>query len=113
MPYPFTAPPSASPERLRRLMHEQRVADTGWATTAPATRLKGQTVWLDVAADTEPDIESELIDLGAISMTALRQVDDTAFRRALRHVMEQAAHPHVTVGGGSGGGGSGEGERVD
>lgn len=60
-----------------------------------------QTGWPDVAADTESGIESELIDLGAVSMTTLRELDDTVFKRALRHVMEQAAHPQVTVGGSS------------
>jgi hypothetical protein len=47
-------------------------------------------------ADTESGIESELIDLGTMSMTVLRELDDTAFRQALRHVMQQTAHPQVT-----------------
>lgn len=59
------------------------------------------------SAGTESGIESELIDLGAISMTTLRELDGTVFRRALRHVTEQTARPQVTVGGGS------DGERVD
>jgi FXSXX-COOH protein len=41
----------------------------------------------------ESGIESELIDLDAVSMTALRELDDTVFRQALRHVMQQTAHP--------------------
>jgi FXSXX-COOH protein len=45
------------------------------------------------SAEMELGVESELIDLGAISMTALRELDDTAFRKALRHVTRQAAHP--------------------
>lgn len=40
------------------------------------------------SADMKPGVESELIDLGAMSM------------RALRHVMQQASHPRVTAGGG-------------
>lgn len=53
----------------------------------------------------ELGVESELIDLGAVSMTALRELDDTVLRQALRHVMQQTAHPQVTA--------SGSGERVD
>lgn len=45
------------------------------------------------SADMESGIESELIDLGAVSMTALRELDDAVFRQALRHVMQQTAHP--------------------
>ncbi|MGH3974579.1 MAG: hypothetical protein ACRDS9_14805 [Pseudonocardiaceae bacterium] len=51
------------------------------------------------SADIETGVESELIDLGAVSMTTLRELDDTVFRQALRHVMQQTAHPQVTVGG--------------
>jgi FXSXX-COOH protein len=50
------------------------------------------------SAGMESDIESELIDLGAVSMTALRELDDTVFRQALRHVMQQTAHPQVIAG---------------
>ncbi|HWR48411.1 MAG TPA: hypothetical protein VN327_12500 [Pseudonocardiaceae bacterium] len=57
------------------------------------------------SAGMESDVESELIDLGAVSMTVLRELDDTVFRQALRHVMKQTAHPQVTA--------SGSGERVD
>ncbi len=53
------------------------------------------------SAGMESDIESELIDLGAVSMTVLRKLDDTVFRQALRHVIHQTAHPQVTTGGGS------------
>ena len=58
------------------------------------------------SADMELGVESELIDLGAISMTVLRELDDTVFRQALRHVMQQTAHPRVSSG-------SGSAERVD
>lgn len=49
-------------------------------------------------ADLESGIESELIDLSAISMTALRDLDGTLVERALRHVMQRAAHPRVSRG---------------
>lgn len=51
------------------------------------------------STDMESGVESELIDLGAVSMTALRELDDTVFRQALRHVMEQTARPQVTANG--------------
>jgi len=54
----------------------------------------------------ESDIESELIDLGAVSMTVLRELDDMVFRQALRDVMKQTSHPRVTAGGG-------DRERID
>ena len=60
------------------------------------------------SGNAESDVESELIDLGAVSMPVLRTLDGTAVRQALRHVLQHSAHPQVTVGGGSGGG-----ERVD
>jgi len=52
--------------------------------------------------DMECDIESELIDLSSVSMTALRELNDTVFRQALQHVIQQTSHPQVTVGNGSG-----------
>ena len=51
------------------------------------------------SADRESGIESELIDLGAVSMTVLRELDDTALRQALRHVMHRTARPQVTASG--------------
>lgn len=47
------------------------------------------------SADVETGIESELVDLSAVSMTVLRRLDDTVFREALRHVMQRTAHPQV------------------
>lgn len=44
----------------------------------------------------EPDIESELIDLHAISMTALRDLDGTVVKRALRQVLQRTAYPRVS-----------------
>jgi len=45
------------------------------------------------SADMESGVESELVDLGAVSMTMLRELDGTVLRQALRHVMQQTAHP--------------------
>jgi hypothetical protein len=52
---------------------------------------------------TECGIESELIDLSSVSMTALWELNDTAFRQALQHVIQQTSHPQVTVGNGDSG----------
>lgn len=49
-------------------------------------------------ADLESDIESELIDLRGISMTALRDLDGAVVERALRQVMQRTAHPGVSRG---------------
>jgi FXSXX-COOH protein len=53
------------------------------------------------SADLESGVESELVDLSAVSMTVLRELDDTVLRRALRHVMQQTAHSQVTAGSGT------------
>jgi hypothetical protein len=55
------------------------------------------------SANNEQSIESKLIDLSTVSMTALRKLDDMVFRQALQTVMQQASNPRLTVGGGSGG----------
>jgi hypothetical protein len=62
----------------------------------PAGRLDlslGGLIMDSLSADMEPGVESELIDLGAVSMTMLRELDGTALRQALRHVMQQTTHP--------------------
>jgi hypothetical protein len=46
-----------------------------------------------LSADMEPGVESELIDLGAVSLTVLRELDNTVLRQALRHVMQQTTRP--------------------
>lgn len=48
------------------------------------------------SADMESGVESKLVDLGTVSMTMLRELDDTVFRQALRHVMQQTEHLQVT-----------------
>jgi FXSXX-COOH protein len=49
------------------------------------------------SADAASGVKSDVIDLSAVSMTALRELDGTVFRQALRHVMQQTAHPQVTA----------------
>ncbi len=50
------------------------------------------------SADMESDIESELIDLGVMSMRSLRERDGATVRRAMRHVMQHTEHPRVSRG---------------
>jgi hypothetical protein len=52
-------------------------------------------------------VESELIDLDSMSMTVLRELDDTVFRKALWNVLQQTVHPRVTASD------DGSAERVD
>ncbi|MFJ4105310.1 hypothetical protein [Amycolatopsis japonica] len=47
------------------------------------------------SADTEPDIESALLDLDAVSFTALRELDSEAFRRSARQVVERTRLVHA------------------
>lgn len=61
--------------------------------------------------DTEPDIESELIDLDEVPFTRLRELDSAALRRSLGHVVERTATIRVRYRSGQGGGGGGE--RID
>jgi FXSXX-COOH protein len=42
------------------------------------------------STDTEPGVESELVDLGGVPLTVLRALDDTALHRAVRHVVDQS-----------------------
>jgi hypothetical protein len=54
-----------------------------------------------LSANQESGIESELIDLSAVSMTVLRESDNTMLRQAMRHVMQRTAYPRVSSAGGS------------
>ncbi len=63
------------------------------------------------SASTEPDIESALIDLDAVSFTALRELDGEAFRRSARHVVERTTLVRARYR--SDNGGAGGGERID
>jgi hypothetical protein len=50
-----------------------------------------------LSATKESGVESELIDLSAVSMTALRKLDGTMLRQALQHVMQRAVHSQVVA----------------
>lgn len=43
----------------------------------------------------EPDVESELPDLGTVLLSGLRTLDDDALNRALRQVVEQTGYARV------------------
>ncbi|WP_254126327.1 hypothetical protein [Amycolatopsis sp. CA-230715] len=61
-------------------------------------------------ASTEPDIESELIDLDAVPFTALRDLDSEAVRHSAHHVVERATHVRARYRSTNN---SGAGERID
>jgi hypothetical protein len=46
--------------------------------------------------EVEPGVESPLVDLGAIPLSVLRRLDDTALRRSLGHVVEQVSFVRVS-----------------
>jgi hypothetical protein len=46
-----------------------------------------------------PEIESELLDLSAVSLSQLRKLDSAALHKSVRHVAERAAHIPVTASG--------------
>lgn len=78
--------------------------DVVWLRTSclwpiPLLGQRGICAMDSLSADRESGVESELIDLGAVSLTVLRELDGTVFRQALRHVMQQTAHQRVTTGG--------------
>lgn len=45
----------------------------------------------------EPGVESLLVDLGAVPLALLRQLDGTALRRSLGHAVEQATYVRVSA----------------
>ncbi|RSN56106.1 hypothetical protein DMH01_30310 [Amycolatopsis sp. WAC 04182] len=61
------------------------------------------------SANTEPDIESALIDLDAVSFTALRELDGEAFRQSALHVVERTRRVHARYRSTS----NAAGERID
>ncbi|RSN42932.1 hypothetical protein DMC64_25945 [Amycolatopsis sp. WAC 04197] len=61
------------------------------------------------SADTEPDIESALMDLDAVSFTALRELDGEAFRQSAHHVVERTTLLRARYRSN----GAGQGERID
>jgi len=44
-------------------------------------------------ADTDPGIESQLIDLSAISLARLRGLNSSAVRHAMHHALERTGRP--------------------
>jgi FXSXX-COOH protein len=60
--------------------------------------------------DSEPDIESELVDLGTVPLTVLRELDNAALHRATRRVVEQTGGLRVSVASNADAGGGG---RID
>ncbi|GLY34814.1 hypothetical protein Amsp01_008380 [Amycolatopsis sp. NBRC 101858] len=55
----------------------------------------------------DPEISSDLLDLGAMPLSVLRAYDSAALRRSLRHAVERTAHIPVTASS------SGGAKRVD
>lgn len=51
------------------------------------------------SVDVQPGVESSLIDLDAVSMAALRELDGAMFEQSLWHVIQQNTHPQVTASG--------------
>jgi hypothetical protein len=50
----------------------------------------------------QPGIKSELLDVGALSLSELRTLDAAALHRSLRHAVERTAHIPVTASGSQG-----------
>jgi hypothetical protein len=57
-------------------------------------------------SDVEPGVESQLVDLGAVPLAVLRELDDTMLHLSLGHVLEQARYVRVSAE-------TGGAERVD
>jgi hypothetical protein len=62
---------------------------------------KGNAVINELAPDHQAGVESELVDLSSVSMTALRASNDQLIHTAVRQVVEQVAHVLPTVSNGS------------
>jgi hypothetical protein len=58
------------------------------------------------ARDLEPGVESQLVDLSEVPFAVLRELDDTAMRRSLLHVVEQLTYTPVREN-------QGNAERID
>ncbi len=61
------------------------------------------------SSDTEPGIESELVDLEAVPFTKLPERDDETLRRSLSHVVERTNRVQARYKSSNAGGG----ERID
>jgi FXSXX-COOH protein len=60
-------------------------------------------------ADTDPGIESSLIDLSAVSLTRLRGLNSSALLQAMNHVLDRTGRLRDVRSQGDGG----QGERID
>jgi hypothetical protein len=69
----------------------------------PLSLRKGKSAMQAARSGAEEGIESELLDLGGVSLTRLRTLDGREMRRALRHAVERVTHVQVTASGSSGG----------
>lgn len=63
---------------------------------------RGEIVMQTPRSVREAGIESELLDLGGVSLTRLRTLDSSKMRKALRHAVERAAYIPVTASGSQG-----------
>lgn len=61
------------------------------------------------SVDTEPGVESELIDLDGVPFTKLRELDSEPLRRSLGHVVERTRRVRARYRSG----GATAGERID
>jgi hypothetical protein len=57
----------------------------------------------------EPGVESELVDLEAVTFTTLREMDSEPIRHSQRHVVERTRHVHARYPSSN----TGAGERID
>lgn len=64
---------------------------------------------ISFSAGTEPGVESELIDLGSVAFTRLRELDDEALHQSLLQVVERTRRLRATYRSGNPTGG----ERID
>jgi hypothetical protein len=64
-----------------------------------------------ISTDTDPGIESDLIDLSTVSFSHLRELNSSALHQAMRHALTRTGNLRTTYV--SATGNEGGGERVD
>jgi hypothetical protein len=84
----------------------------GCAYPARAER-EGAVNMASYSVDAEPDVVSELVDLGPIPLPELRTLNHVALHKSLQHVVTQTTHVGVAASSTEGGGGGGGTMRVD
>jgi hypothetical protein len=72
----------------------------------PLSLRKGKSAMQAARTGADAGIESELLDLGGVSLSRLRTLDNSELRKALRHAVERVAYIQVTAS-------NGEARRVD